>query len=245
MTIRIPSRELDKENTHIQIDLNYNKGDFQPKRGIWLTVRPVKVEENFVRSRAYQGYKHCLEELPRKNARKIDAAENWAIDNQVEIAKRFLEDPSGQNIIEALKKYPENIKPTTLTREEEELMIDKIASSFNEWKAQDDWWTGSEEGVLVSPLGYDVNVFDNTYSGIGDDEVKIVAYALKERSEDDPDHKKYPLEADMETEIYSKVMNKEDLKERYHKLEKKTPIQSAMEDQNEETEIAPTGVKQN
>jgi len=233
MNIKIPSEKLNKRNTHVSIDIT-----FQPQKGVWLVVTPVEVRGGATRTMAYKGYRHCLEPL----SKKLDVAEDWVIDNQAEIFKRFIEDPAGNNIINALRNYPENIPLTTLTEPEIEEMLDLVAKSFPEWKNQDDWWTGNTKGVNISEKGYDLNIVNEEFAEIESDEIKIVLYGLKERDKNDPDYKEHPLEVDMTNEIYSTVVKTDSMAKRHNEIVSKNTIIQPMAE-NDSPKVEMTSIK--
>ena len=132
-----------------------------------------------------------------------------------------------------VSKIVKNI-PENLTEAEHEELLNLLADSYPEWESQDDWWTGNTNGINASPKGYDVNVVTSEFAKIEDDEVKVVLYALKERDKNDPDSLKYPLEADMNSEISSFVAKREDMQKMHIKNKENEDIPSIVQKENEE-----------
>jgi hypothetical protein len=91
MKTRIPVENPTEECTRIEVKVDYYLGGANyfsgnvNRRGIWLYVSPIKVSDGAWSTILGSGSKKLLEELPRKNAKKLKAAGDM-IDGQLKAA---------------------------------------------------------------------------------------------------------------------------------------------------------------
>jgi hypothetical protein len=79
MKLRLPVKNPTEDVTHVCVEVDYQKGGRNyltggySRRGIFVCVRPVAVEDGVERWMLFDGAKELLEETSRLNAKKVCA----------------------------------------------------------------------------------------------------------------------------------------------------------------------------
>ena len=119
--------------------------------------------------------------------------------------------------------------------DEKNKLIKLVAKEYDNWIDQSDWWTSLEMDIRTQPNGFDINIVDNIFADIKDDEVNIVLYALKDRVEGTEEEKiKYPKEIDMSNNFYCLTVKKSEMEALHKELKQKEIPSTIQENEIEE-----------